>query len=1044
MPFRRHARNQVNSVSINVEHLPVSAESGPVTRAIQRTLTALAVFIVLSHAPCKADVPVPPLPPAPPPGYCTSVYGELNTDLQAFNTQLATPPTWTPISGGPTVYAGDLQLADSNIGPQISSPNYLPAVLAQLQELQAMGVQAISVPVLFPILYEPFYGSQAALQPYLDFYSQVAQAVRAAGLKLIVDNEALFSNDIAAGWTDMNAFYSTLTWPEYMAARAEMAATIAQTMQPDYITLANEPDTEAAQTGQQNLNNPLDAALMVAGEIVAVQAVSLAQFPKLGAGFGTWLPSFGSSSLLDYITAYVALPLDYIDMHVMPVSTVGDTSYIGNSLVVAGMAAAAGKPVAIGLAWLQKVMANELDVLPVDVIRSRGTFSFWAPLDEYFLHTIRALANYTQMLYVSPTESIYFFAYQTYGGTEANGGAANCTCTTASCSDNAIMQTENSMASTADSESEYTITAFRYYNQLVRTPDTIPPTTPANLTGTPGTVGANLSWTPATDNIGVAGYEVYRCTPPAAGQPCTGVWIANSTAASFTDNSLTGNTLYNYQVRAFDLADNRSPFSSVLSLLTYRTSADAATNLVATAVSAQEIDLSWSPPSNTTGLNSYLVYSGTTASSLQQIAIMPSNATSYRNLPLASGTTYYYGIVAVEQGIDAPMTPVVSATTLLLPNPPNNVTGAPTPTTVTLTWQETAQPDGLPVGYYQVYEGTTPGKLTKLVTTTATNYTATSLNANTAYYFEIVAVDTSFDNSAPSREIVITTLPMPAAPVNVVATAASGTVVNVTWSENVPPNGLPIQSYNILRGTSPTALTELPTRSASPFVDTSASPNTVYYYAVEAVDQGQDVSPMSAPAQVTTYALPAAPVNVTATANSGTIVSVTWSETLPPNGLPIQSYTIFRGTSPAALSPLPTRSASPFVDTSASPNTTYYYAVEATDTGQDVSLMSTPAQVATPPLPAAPVNVQAAANSSTAITLTWSESIPPNGLPIQYYTILRGTSPTGLSQLTSRPGSPFVDVTASPTTTYYYAVEAVDTGQDVSSISAAAQVTTSN
>ena len=137
---------------------------------------------MLVYAPCKADVPAPPAPPSVPTGYCTSIYNELNGDLQAFNTQLAAPPTWTPIPGGPTLYSANLQSANSNVGPSISGPNYLQIVLTQLQELKALGVQAVSVAVLFPVLYEPFYGSQTALQPYLDFYSQVAQAVRAAGI----------------------------------------------------------------------------------------------------------------------------------------------------------------------------------------------------------------------------------------------------------------------------------------------------------------------------------------------------------------------------------------------------------------------------------------------------------------------------------------------------------------------------------------------------------------------------------------------------------------------------------------------------------------------------------------------------------------------------------------------------------------------------------------------------------------------------------------------------------------------------------------------
>jgi len=807
------------------------------------------------------------------------------------------------------------------------------------------------VPVLFPILYEPFYGSQAAYQPYLTFYTGVAQAIRAAGLKIIVDNEILFSNDTAAGWTNMNAFYGPLTWPEYIAARATMAATIVQYMQPDYLVLANEPDTEAAQTGQQNLKNPVDAAQMVQAEITAVQnylqTATVSPIPKLGAGFGSWTATFGPSSLTDYMDAYTALPLDYIDFHLLPVNTVNRTNFLTNTLTIASMAAAAGKPVAISQAWMQKETAVEVTSLNIDVVRARGPFSFWAPLDAYFMQTAQALANYTNMLYLGPQMPIYMFAYQTYGGTTANGGDANCTCTTASCSDYDIIQTENTLAGLADQQSVYTAGAVSYYNQLVVKPDTVPPTVPANLTGIPGYTSAKLAWTASSDNIGVAGYNVYRCTAPAAGQPCTGVWIANTTLPSFNDSSLTSNTYYNYQVQAFDFANNNSPLTPTLSVLTYRTTADSATNLVATPISAQEIDLSWSPPANATGLGEYLIFGGTSAANLQQIAVRPSTQTTYRDLLLAPGTTYYYGIVAVEEGIDAAMSNMASAATLPLPNPPSSVAGTPAPTAVALTWQEILPPNGLPIAFYQIFEGVTPGNMTNIGSTTATTYTAASLSPNTTYYFEVVAVDTGHDDSAPSGQIPVTTSPLPAAPVNLAATANSTTVV-LTWSENIPTNGLPIAFYNIFRGTSPTGLTQLTSRNTSPFADTAFSPGVTYYYAVQAVDTGHDVSSMSATAQVATPAVPAAPANVVATANSSTVVTVTWSENVPPNGLPIQYYNIFRGPSPTSLSQVAARGASPFYDMGVSPGTTYYYAIEAVDTVQDVSPMSPPAQVTTP------------------------------------------------------------------------------------------------
>jgi fibronectin type 3 domain-containing protein len=1026
-------------------HLNMSNGRSPETEPKRPVFPAWAVLLALVSVPGKADVPAPPAPPPVPTDYCGPLYTELNLDLQAFNIVLATPPTWTPIPGGPTVYSATLQWANSNTGPQISNPAYLPTVQAELQNLQALGVQAVSIPALFPILYEPFYGSQTAYQPYLTFYTQVAQAVRAAGLKLLVDSEITFSNDIEAGWTDMNAFYSSLTWPEYIAAKAQNSAAIAQAMQPDWLVLSEEPDTEAAQSGQTNLNTPADAAQMVAAQIAAVQALNMPNPPLMGAGFGSWMPATGPSSLLSYIDAYTALPLDYIDFHLLPINTVNNDDFIANTLTISSIAAAAGKPVAISQAWLSKVAASEWDgysTASLDLERSRQPFSFWSPLDSYFMQTAQALAQYTNLLYLDLEQSYFLNAYQTYGGTIANGGSLNCTCTTASCSDYSVMQTENVLAAAADQQSVYTPTAFSFFYQLIATPDATPPTAPANLTGTPAFTTANLSWTPSTDNIGVAGYNVYRCTPPAAGQLCTGVWLANTTLPSYSDSSLTSNTLYNYQVQAFDFAGNNSPLSPTLSLLTYRTTADSATNLVATAISAQEIDLSWSPPADSTGLSQYLIFAGTSAANLLQIAVRPSTQTTYRNFNLPAGTTYYYGIVAVEEGIDAAMSNIASAATLPLPDPPSNVAGVPVLTTIVLTWQENLQPGSLPISYYEILQGTAPGQMAQVAQKSDTTYTVSALSPNTVYYFEIQAVDTGHDSSAPSVQIAVTTLPMPAAPVDVIATASSTTTVTVTWSETIPPGGLPIQDYNILRGISPAGLTQLASQTASPFIDTAASPGITYYYALEAVDTSHDVSPLSVTAQATTPPIPAAPVDVVATADTSAKVNVSWSGTVPPDGLPIQSYTIFRGPSPTKMTSIGSRTASPSIDTSVSPNTTYYYAIKAVDIDNDISPKSTPVQVTTPPLPAAPVNVAATAVSSTMVTVTWSENIPPNGLPIQSYKVFRGTTPTGLTHVANPTASPFIDTGVSPGATYYYAIEAFDTSLDASPMSATAQTVT--
>ena len=436
--------------------------------------------------------------------------------------------------------------------------------------------------------------------PYANFYAQVAATARAMGMKIIVENDVLLSNDVQAGWTNTAAFYATLSWTQYQAARAQMAATVAQVIQPDYLVLAEEPDSEAYQAGQPNVNIPSDAAAMVSGEIAAVQALDLPV--KVGAGFGSWV-----ANLTTYLSDYVALPLDYIDFHVYPINNEGGGSLIGNALTIASAAAAAGKPVAMSETWLWKMEDSEWLVLTPDQYRAREPFSFWAPENTYFLQTMQNLANYTQMLYQAPSEPNFFFTYQTYGGTVANGGAANCTCTTTSCSGTTIINTETSLAATANTQSVYTTTGIGYYNLLVSPADTVPPSTPANLTGNAISTTVTLSWSPSTDNIGVAGYNVIR----------NGAWIANTSETAYSDSGLATSTTYDYQIQAFDLAGNTSLASTTLILSTvYTIPPSTPANLVATPYSTAGITLSWSASQDPQGISSYKIFRGTSPSSL--------------------------------------------------------------------------------------------------------------------------------------------------------------------------------------------------------------------------------------------------------------------------------------------------------------------------------------------------------------------------------------------------------------------------------------------
>ena len=98
------------------------------------------------------------------------------------------------------------------------------------------------------------------------------------------------------------------------------------------------------------------------------------------------------------------------------------------------------------------------------------------------------------------------------------------------------------------------------------TPDTQPPTAPSSLTATAASTSQiNLSWTASTDNVGVTGYFIERCT----GAGCTTFFrVAVATGTTYSDTGLGPDTTFEYRVRATDAAGNLSAYSNLVSATT--------------------------------------------------------------------------------------------------------------------------------------------------------------------------------------------------------------------------------------------------------------------------------------------------------------------------------------------------------------------------------------------------------------------------------------------------------------------------------------------
>ncbi|HSB85847.1 MAG TPA: Ig-like domain-containing protein, partial [Ilumatobacteraceae bacterium] len=180
--------------------------------------------------------------------------------------------------------------------------------------------------------------------------------------------------------------------------------------------------------------------------------------------------------------------------------------------------------------------------------------------------------------------------------------------------------------------------------------DTTAPTVPTNLAATPASISQiNLSWSASTDNVGVAGYRIFR----------NGVQVGTSTTTSFNDTGLTANTTYGYSVNAYDAAGNASAQTAVINATTLAdtSSPTVPTGLTATAVSSTQVNLTWAASTDNVGVTGYDVFR-------DGVQLTTVGSTSYINTGLTADTTYSYTVRARDAaGNLSAQTPAVNVTT---------------------------------------------------------------------------------------------------------------------------------------------------------------------------------------------------------------------------------------------------------------------------------------------------------------------------------------------------------------------------------------------
>ena len=134
--------------------------------------------------------------------------------------------------------------------------------------------------------------------------------------------------------------------------------------------------------------------------------------------------------------------------------------------------------------------------------------------------------------------------------------------------------------------------------------DTTPPSVPsgvvANATG-PSNI--SLTWNASSDDVAVAGYQVYRDGSSTA--------IATVTSGtSFQDTGLAPGSSHSYRDSAFDSSNNESAQSGAATATTASpdTIAPSVPSNLAAGASGNSINLTWSASTDNVGVVGYHVY----------------------------------------------------------------------------------------------------------------------------------------------------------------------------------------------------------------------------------------------------------------------------------------------------------------------------------------------------------------------------------------------------------------------------------------------------
>lgn len=418
--------------------------------------------------------------------------------------------------------------------------------------------------------------------------------------------------------------------------------------------------------------------------------------------------------------------------------------------------------------------------------------------------------------------------------------------------------------------------------------DIIPPSAPTDVNVSDITAtGAKITWTASTDNIEVAGYNLYYENEDKELTPINTELI---TRTEYELTGLTPETTYQIVVEAVDEAGNIARARAVEVVTLEDTEApDAPTNVKASEITETSAKITWTASTDNIKVAGYNIYVDDVQVNRDLVT-----GTEYTLTDLKAGSTYKVVVEAVDtsnntQKSEAGTVKTVDTTS---PSVPSEVTvGNITHNSAEVTWQEST--DNVGVTGYNIYLN---NKLVNTSPVTELRCELTALEAETEYQVKVEALDEA-GNTSVSDPISFTTK---TAPDNEAPTAPGGVAVSsitdnsavVSWTASTDNVG--VAGYNIYLNDN--KINALPVTELQ-FQLTGLAAETEYQVRIEAVDGAGNTS-SSGSISFATEALqtsdneaPTVPSGVAVSGITESTAVVSWTESTDNVG--VAGYNIY-------------------------------------------------------------------------------------------------------------------------------------------------------